>query len=34
MEDNSGLDIVDQIIAAARDESDNPLQPMTMTVKE
>jgi peptidyl-prolyl cis-trans isomerase B (cyclophilin B) len=29
-----GMDIVDKIVAAARDEADNPLQPITMTVKE
>ena len=31
-----GMDVVDKIVAAARDEADNPLQPipMTMTVKE
>ena len=31
-----GLDVVDQIVAVARDERDNPLEPiaMTVTVKE
>jgi peptidyl-prolyl cis-trans isomerase B (cyclophilin B) len=31
-----GMEVVDKIVAAARDEADNPLQPitMTMTVKE
>jgi hypothetical protein len=30
------MEVVDKIVAAARDEVDNPLQPipMTMTVKE
>ena len=30
------MEVVDKIVAAARDEADNPLQPitMTMTVKE
>ena len=31
-----GMDVVDKIVAAARDEFDNPLKPieMKMTVKE
>ena len=31
-----GMDVVEKIVAAARDERDNPLQPITMkvTVKE
>ena len=31
-----GMEVVDKIVAAARDEFDNPLKPitMTMTVKE
>lgn len=31
-----GMDVVDKIVAAARDDCDNPLEsiPMTMTVKE
>ena len=31
-----GMDVVDKIVSAARDDRDNPLQPitMTMTVKE
>lgn len=31
-----GLDVVDKIVAAPRDERDNPLEPitLTMTVKE
>ena len=29
-----GMEVVDKIVAVARDDNDNPLQPMTMTVKE
>ena len=31
-----GMEVVDKIVAAARDDNDNPLQPITMrmTVKE
>jgi peptidyl-prolyl cis-trans isomerase B (cyclophilin B) len=31
-----GIDVLDKIIAAARDQADNPLEPiaMTVTVKE
>ena len=29
-----GMEDVDKIVAAARDEYDNPLKPITMTVKE
>ena len=31
-----GMEVVDKIVVVARDEADNPLQPitMTMTVKE
>jgi peptidyl-prolyl cis-trans isomerase B (cyclophilin B) len=29
-----GMDVVDKIVAAPRDEFDNPLKPMTMTVKD
>ena len=29
-----GMEVVDKIVAAARDDCDNPLEPMTMTVKE
>jgi len=31
-----GLDVIDKIVAAARDQADNPLEPITMkvTVKE
>jgi len=32
--DNSGLGRIDKIVAAARDERDNPLEPMMVTVKE
>ena len=27
-----GIEIIDQIVAAARDAADNPLEPITMTV--
>jgi peptidyl-prolyl cis-trans isomerase B (cyclophilin B) len=27
-----GMDVVDRIVAAARDSADNPLEPITMTV--
>ena len=26
------MEVIDKIVAAARDEADNPLQPMTMTM--
>jgi peptidyl-prolyl cis-trans isomerase B (cyclophilin B) len=31
-----GLDVIDKIVAAARDQADNPIEPITMkvTVKE
>jgi hypothetical protein len=31
-----GLDVIDKIVAAARDQADNPLEPIAMkvTVKE
>ena len=29
-----GMEVVDKIVAAPRDEFDSPLKPMTMTVKE
>ena len=29
-----GTEVVDKIIATARDDNDNPLEPMTVTVKE
>lgn len=29
-----GIEAVDKIIAAAKDQADNPLEPITMTVKE
>ncbi len=29
-----GMDVADKIAAAARDDNDNPLKPVTMTVKE
>jgi len=32
--DNSGISVLDKIVAAARDERDNPLEPMMVTVKE
>jgi peptidyl-prolyl cis-trans isomerase B (cyclophilin B) len=27
-----GIDVIDKIVAAARDAADNPLEPITMTV--
>ncbi len=29
-----GMDVVDKIVDAIRDDNDNPLTPVTMTVKE
>jgi peptidyl-prolyl cis-trans isomerase B (cyclophilin B) len=29
-----GIEVLDKIVAAARDAADNPLEPITMTVKE
>lgn len=28
-----GIDVIDKIVAAARDQADNPLEPITMTVR-
>jgi len=28
-----GLDVIDKIVSAARDQADNPLEPITMTIR-